>query len=145
MHQDLLQFQTCQTPWWPKTQVPKSRCFEITLIDVLGHINWKLPIFRKHFWAIIFLLTVMAWTTFEPKANPFKMVLIGEEMLQLRRPSMACIVTRIRQIVKKKERTKEKLIVMSCTWKIRLFLNENQESQIQEKMWKKWQKKKEIT
>ena len=31
----------------------------------------------------------------------------------------------------KKKRTKEKLIIMSCTWKIRLSPNENQECQVQ--------------
>ena len=45
-------------------------------------------------------------------------------MPQLGKPSMACIVAWSRQIDKKKQKakkkTKEKLIVMSCTWKIRV-------------------------
>ena len=39
---------------WPKTQVPRSWRPEITLIDASGHIDQKLPISRKYFWAIFF-------------------------------------------------------------------------------------------
>ena len=50
---------------------------------------------------------------------------------------MECIVARNRQIMKKKTKQEnEKLIVMSCTWKIQLSPNENQESQIQKNVLK---------
>ena len=67
----------------------------------------------------------------DQKANLPKQSSHWEEMLQLGRPFMACVVARSRQIEKKKKnkkRTNEKLIVMSCTWKIRLSLNENQKA-----------------
>ena len=58
-------------------------------------------------------------------------------ILQLGRPSMTCVVARSRHIVRTKKEQKEKLIAMSCTQKIQLSPNENQESQIQKNVLKR--------
>ena len=128
MHQDLLQLQACQKPF--SLTKHKSQDYDIpkfSLIDARGKMIEKLPISQEHFWAIILSLDKNDINNFGPKGQPFKTILTWEETLQLGRPSMAYIIARSRQIVKK--RTKEKLIVMSCTWKIRLILNKNQESE----------------
>ena len=67
----------------------------------------------------------------------FEAILTWGVVLQSGKSSMARVVVRNRWIMRtKKKEQKEKLIVMSCTWKIRLSLNENQESQIQKMCWK---------
>ena len=142
MHQDLLQLQACQNPF--NDQKHKSLRLwysEITLIDTLGHVDQKLPIFREYFWAIILSLNRNDINNFGPKDQPFKTILTWEKMLQFGRPSMKCIVVRSRQTMGKKKKktnkTIKKMVVMSCTWKIRLSLNENQEAK---KMLRKWWK-----
>ena len=138
MHQDLLQFQACQNPLdGQKHKSLRSWYSVITLINALRHVNQKSPISRERFWAIIFSLNRNNINNFGPKGHLYKMILTWEEMLQSERSSMICGVARSRQIMI----TKKKIIVMSCTWKIRLNLNENHESQIQEKMWEKMTKK----
>ena len=128
-------FKPAKPSRWPKTQIPKIVIFQ-------KHPDWclgacwpkKLPIYRERFWAIIFSLDRNDINNFGPKGQPFKTILTRKEMLQLGRPSVVCIVARSRQIIWiEKKRKKEKLIVMSCTWKIRLSLNKNQESWIQKK------------
>ena len=100
-----------------------------------GKLIEKLPIFQEHFWAIIFYLDKNDINNFGPKGQPFKTILTWEEMLQLGRSSMAYIVARSRQIMKKRIK---KLIVMSCTWRIRLILRKNQEAK--KEMLRKWWK-----
>ena len=51
-------------------------------------------------------------------------------MLQAGSQSTTCDVAQSRPFKKKRIKEKEKLIVMSCTWKIRLSLNENQEKML---------------
>ena len=125
MHQDLLQLQACQNPLDDqKYKSLRLWYYEITLIDVSGHVDPKLSISWERFWAIIFSLDRNDINNFGPKGQPFKTILTWEEMLQSERSSMICIVARSRQTMrtikrkskKKKTKTKEKekLIVMSC-------------------------------
>ena len=93
---------------WQKTQVPRSWRFEITLIDASGHVDQKLPNSREYFWAIFFLWTKMIREISNQKPTLSKQILTWEEMLQLGRPSMACIVALSRQIVKKMKKKKNK-------------------------------------
>ena len=68
------------------------------------------------------------WT----KSRPLlKIILTWGVVLQSRRSSMACSLPGVDESWERKK--KERLIVMSCTWKIRLSPNENQESQIEKK------------
>ena len=141
MHQDLLQLQTCETFSMTKNKSSK-------IVTLWNHLDWYLRTHWQkiaHFSGIllnhIFHLDRNDTSNLEPKANPSKSIPTLEMMLQLGKPSMAYVIARSKQIVriKEKEKTqqKEKLIVMSCTWKIWLSPNENQESQIQKKMcWK---------
>ena len=79
MHQDLLQFQTCQTFSMSKTKSQDRDTLKSYLIDALGHVDQNYPFLEKHFWAIILFWIEMI--NLEPKANPFKTILIWEEML----------------------------------------------------------------
>ena len=80
----------------------------------------------------------------EPKANPFKTVLVWEEMPQAGGPSRICIVAQSRQIVrmKKKWKKEQKKNWLSChaLEKFELSLNENQESQVKKNVLRKWWK-----
>ena len=46
-----------------------------SLIDVLGHVDQKLSIFREHFWAIILSLDRNDINNFGPKGQPSKTIL----------------------------------------------------------------------
>ena len=141
MHQDSLQFQTCQTFSMSKTKSKDRDTLKSPWLMPWGTLT-KIA----HFSEILLshdslFVDRNDINNFGPKGQSFKTILTWEEMLQLERPSMAYIVARSRQIVKK--RTKEKLIVISCTWKIRLSLNENREAKKNvEKMMKKMHKHK---
>ena len=133
MHQDLLQLQACQNPLDnQKHKSLRSWYSEITLIDALGHVDQKLSISRERFWTIIFFLDRNDINNFGPKGQLFKTILTWEEMLQSKRSFMICIVARSRRTMRmrkeKKNKRKEKKNRLSCTWKIRLNLNKNQEA-----------------
>ena len=138
----MLQLQACQNPLDDQNHKSLRLWYsKITLIDALGHVDHKLPISRERFWAIIFSLDRNDINNFGPKSQSFKTILTWEEMLQSERSSMICIVSRSRQTMrtrKSKKRTKEKLIVMSCTWKI--WVESKWKSRIKKKMLKKWWK-----
>ena len=57
---------------WPKTQVPRSWRFEITLINASGHIDQKLPISQEYFWAIFFPWIEMIRATSNQKSTLLK-------------------------------------------------------------------------
>ena len=148
MHQDLLQLQTFQTFSITKNTSPK-------IMTLWNHLNWclkahwpKITHFSGILLSHIFPLDRNDTSNLEPKVNPFKTILIWEKMLQAGRPSTTCDVAQSRPFKKKRKKKrmnkrKRKLIVMSCTWKIRLSLNENQESRKNvEKMMKKLHKHK---
>ena len=104
-----------------------------------GILTQKLPIPREHFWAIIFFLDKNDINNFGPKGQPFKTIITWEEMLQSERSSMLYVVAQSRQTMrtrkrKRNKKIKEKLIVMSCTWKIRLSLNKNQEAKFKKNL-----------
>ena len=114
------------------------------IVTVWNHLNWclmahwlEIAHFSRILLSHIFPLDRNDTSNHKPKANHFKITLIWEKMFQLGRPSMIYVVARSRQImrIKKEKKNKEKLIVMSCTWKIWSSLNENQE-----KMLIKWWK-----
>ena len=89
----------------------------------------------EHFWAIPFLWTEMTWTTLEPKDDPFSKHFSHEEWcFNLKGYLWHASLPEVDESWERKKKKKEKLIVMSCTWKIRLSPNENQESQIQKKI-----------
>ena len=67
MHQDLLQFPTCQTFSMTKNTGPRIMTFWSHLNWCLRHIDQKLPISQEHFWTIFFLLTEMIWATSNQK------------------------------------------------------------------------------
>ena len=140
MHQDLLQLQACQNPLDDqKHKSLRSWYSEITLIDVLRHVDQKLPIPREHFWAITFFVDRNDINNFGPKGQPFKTTLTWGEILRLGRPSMAGIVARSRQIVKMKKKKKRKI---NCHVKhLKNSIRPKQESRKQKKkMLKKWWK-----
>ena len=127
MHQDLLQLQTCQTFSITKNRSPK-------IVTFWNHLNW-LP------QGTLIRNCPFLGNTFEPYRS-FEQPLNQKPTLSKRSSyEKRCFkleghlrhVTLPRVDHKKNEwiREKEKLIVMSCTWKIRLSLNENQENQIQ--------------
>ena len=78
-----------------------------------GMLTKNCPFFENTFESY-FPLDKNDTSNLEPKANPFKTVLIRKEMLQAGSPSMICVVARSRQTMRTKKKTKEKLIVMSC-------------------------------
>ena len=131
MHQDLLQLQTCQTFSMTKAKIPRSWHSEVTLIDVSGHIDQKLPISREYCWAIFFLRTEMIWATSNQKPTLSKQSLHEKRCFKLEGHLPHATLPRVDKSWERKKEKKEqkKLIVMSCTWKIRLSPNENQESQ----------------
>ena len=133
MHQDLLQLQAYQNSADdPKTQVSKIMIFWDHLDWCLGARWPKLPISLEHFWATILSLDRNDINNLGPKDHPFKIILIGEEMLQPGGPCMACIIAQSRQIKrmkKKKNRTKENWLSCHALEKFELSLNKNQESQ----------------
>ena len=53
-------------------KIPRSWYLEITLINVLGHIDRKLPISLKYFWAMILSLDRNDLNNFGPKSQPFQ-------------------------------------------------------------------------
>ena len=110
------------------------------IVILWNHLDWclkahwpKIAHFSGILLSHIFPLDRNNINNLGPKANLPKQSSHWEEMLQLGGPFMACIVARSRKIVKKSEKKeeKEKLIVMSCTWKIRSALNNNQEKTLQ--------------
>ena len=132
MHQDLLQLQACQNlSDNPKTQVPKIMIFWDHLDWCLGACWPKLPISREHFWAITLSLDRNDINNFGPKGQSFQ----NKSSHEKRCFNLEGHLWYASLLEVDKPR-KKKLIVMSCTWKIWLSLNENQ----QEKMLRKWWK-----
>ena len=125
---------------WPKTQVPRSWRSEIALINASGHIDQKLLISREYFWAIFFFWTIMMRATSNQKPTFSKRPSYEKRCFKLEGHLRHATLLGVDHS-KKNEwiKEKEKLIVMSCTWKVRLSLNENQESKKKcvEKMMKK--------
>ena len=79
----------------PMTQKHKSlRSWysEITLIDVLGHVDQNYLFLGNTFWAIILSLDRTGINNLGPKGHPFKTILIWEEILQPGRPCLSCII-----------------------------------------------------
>ena len=124
MHQDLLQLQTCQfkpaKPFQWAKQNPRSWYSEITPINTLRHVGWKLPISRKHFWAITLFgqkWPKQSWTkklTFQNNPHTEKRCFNLEDHLwHVSLPG----VEKLQKKWKKRKKRKRKLIVMSCTWK----------------------------
>ena len=52
-----------------QNKIPRSWYPEITLINVLGHIDRELPIFLKHFWAITLFVDSNGINNFGPKSQ----------------------------------------------------------------------------
>ena len=136
MHEDLLQLQVGQNLQWPKTQISRPWYFETIFDRCLGAYWPKLIISREYFWVIILFLDRNDINNFGPKDHLSKTIPILRSDASIWKAFYGtCRCPE--QIKKMKKRTKEKIIVMSCTWKIRLSLNENQECRkMQKKMMK---------
>ena len=134
MHQDLLQLQTCQCkpakPFQWAKQNPRSWYTEIILTNASRHVDWKWPIPRKHLWAITLSVDRNDINNLGPKSQPSKTILTLKRDASTWKAIYGmhrCPDQTNRE--NKNKKTKEKLIVVSCTWKFELSLNENQESQ----------------
>ena len=92
----------------------RSWYFEITLIDVLGHVDQNYLFFGNTFWAIILSLDRNDTNNLGPKGHPFKTILIWEGRLQVGGPCMACIIAQSRQIVRMKKRKKNNKRKIDC-------------------------------
>ena len=106
MHQDLLQFQTCQTFSMSKTKSQDRDTLKSPWLMSWGTSIENCPFFGNTFEP--YPLKRNDTSNLEPKANPFKTILIWEEMLQAGSPSMACVVARSRQTMRTKTRKKQK-------------------------------------
>ena len=134
MHQDLLQLQTCQTFSMTKTEIPRSWHSKVTLIDASGHIDQKLLISQEYFWAIFFLRIEMIRATSNQKPTLSKQSSHEKRCFKLEGRPRNATLPKVDNPQKKRKnewiKEKEKLIVISCTWKFWLSPNKNQESQI---------------
>ena len=131
MHQDSLQLQACQNPLDDQKRKSQDRdTLKSSLIDALRHVDQKLPIFQERFWAIIFSLDRNDINNFGPKDHLSKTIPILRSDAPIWKAFYGtCRCPEQMSQKNNEKRTKEKMIVMSCTWKIRLSLNENQECQ----------------
>ena len=93
-----------------------AKSTSLKIVILWNHLDWCLETHWPeitHFSGIllshIFPLDRNDMSSLEPKANPFKTILIWEEMLRVGSPSMICVVARSRQTIrmKKKERKKK--------------------------------------
>ena len=143
MHQDLLQLQAYQNPSMTKNARPKTAMILKSpwlmpwdTLTKIAHFSELLlshdPLFGQKW-------PKQLWTK---RPTLSKQILTWEEMLQLGRPFMVCVVARSRQTMKKnKKQKKQKKNWLSChaLEKFELSLNESQESQVKknvEKMMK---------
>ena len=110
MHQDLLQLQIYQTFSITKNRSPKIMTF-------WNHLNWclrahwpKIAHFSGILLSHIFPLNRNDTSNLEPKANPFKTILIWEEMLQAGRPSTTCDIAQSGPFKKREKKWMNKRI-----------------------------------
>ena len=87
------------------------------IVILWNHLDWclkahwpKIAHFSRILLSPIFFWTEVIRATSNQKPTLSKQILTWEEMLQLGRPSMACIVALSRRIVKKKEKKKKRNI-----------------------------------
>ena len=115
---------------WLKTQISRPWYFETIFDWCLGACWPKIIHFQEHFWVIILSLDRNDINNFRPKCHLSKAIPILRSDSSIWKALYGtCRCLEQMSHKKNEKRTKEKIIVMSCTWKIRLSLNKNQECQ----------------
>ena len=94
---------------WPKNASPKTAM-------LWNHLDWclmacwpEIAYFSGILLSHIFPLDINDTSNHEPKASPFKMVIIWEEILQAGSPSIVCVVPEVDKPREKKNKNKRKI------------------------------------